>query len=357
MVAPLSPPQSEALLSRYRTPLMGAAMLGVMLFHLGNITSIDYSRGFISWLAAETFWWGVDLFLFLSGMGCFYALRRHGTRRFYLRRAIRILPAVLLAGCLKSLFSEAPFNWGDPVDLRRLLCFDQWYIVTYLTLIASYPVMDGILRRSRLGGILLFASICLLPVAAMAILPAHVYRLGMISWTLTRAPAFVIGAWTASLYAQGGDLLGRYSPGRHAAWVLTATTIYFALHNHFGKAGFATDTPINLMIFVSLLMPSLCYLMTIAFNRIEGTKAGKYFLLTLSVFGFLSLELYLTHEFIYANLLSFRSGWSLPGMIAVAFPLSLACSFALKKGSALLARPFRRLSRTPSQPADKPYIA
>lgn len=330
-------------------------MLGVMLFHLGNLFP---AHGPLPWLVRETFWWGVDLFLFLSGLGCSYALQRHGRYRFYIRRAERVLPVIILAGCLKSLASEGTFNWASIHDLRRLLCFDQWYVVTYLVLVALYPLMDKILRRFRHGGLLLFAVISIQPALAMAVLPSPVYQLGIVSWTLTRAPAFVLGAWMALLYAQGNDILKRFAPGVHLCWILAMAAAYFTLHQYYGKTGFATDTPVNLIIFVSLALPSFCYLSAKCLDRLHRSaelKGGGQTLFPriLALFGTMSLELYLVHEFFYSAMLSFSEEWSLPVFMLAGFGVSLLSAFLLHKGTAFLLRflsTFLRRNKLSCQP-------
>lgn len=328
---------------------MGIAILCVMLFHvelLSRVVDLSSPPGW-NWLAYETFWWCVDLFLFLSGLGCSYALQRHGTRQFYNRRLLRILPVVFLAGIIKCLFFENHFNWSDINDLRRLCCFDQWYIVTYLILVAAYPLIDKCLRRGLPGGFLLFIGVSLLPLAAMTLLPGPIYRLGIISWTLTRAPSFIVGAWLGNLYARRKDILAQYPLCLHAIWVVLMIAAYFWLQHVFGTTGFSTDTPVNLMIFVSLLLPSLCYLAASLLYRIDGEEGRtKHVLSTLALFGSLSLELYLVHEYIYGKIIRIPVDWNLFQFIPITFPLSLLAALALQKATALAIRMF-----TPHQSA------
>lgn len=82
-------------ISRFRGELMGLAMLFIILFHV--------------WVRRDDPFYGlhrcgnvgVDMFLFLSGVGLWFAWTRHpDTRLFYARRFARIFPAWLVMACL-----------------------------------------------------------------------------------------------------------------------------------------------------------------------------------------------------------------------------------------------------------------
>ncbi|MDY3984139.1 hypothetical protein [Dysosmobacter sp.] len=86
-------------LSRYRSELMGLAILWVMLFHAYEfhfyVPLLDALKG-IGFA-------GVDVFILLSAMGLYVSLskaskrererERERTSRFFLRRLARVLPA------------------------------------------------------------------------------------------------------------------------------------------------------------------------------------------------------------------------------------------------------------------------
>ena len=82
-------------ISRFRGELMGLAMLFIILFHV--------------WVRRDDPFFGlhrcgnvgVDIFLFLSGVGLWFAWTRNpGLRRFYTRRFARIFPAWFIMACL-----------------------------------------------------------------------------------------------------------------------------------------------------------------------------------------------------------------------------------------------------------------
>ena len=82
-------------LSRYRGELMGAAMLFIVLFH------VDLPRYDLYYGLRRCGNVGVDMFLFLSGIGLWYSWSKNTSlRQFFLNRYIRIYPAWLIVASL-----------------------------------------------------------------------------------------------------------------------------------------------------------------------------------------------------------------------------------------------------------------
>lgn len=72
-----------------RTILMGISMIMIMIFHM-NLPIIN--NNFIK----RNLFIGVDMFLFYSGIGIYYSLKKNSNyKTFYKKRMIRILPTVL----------------------------------------------------------------------------------------------------------------------------------------------------------------------------------------------------------------------------------------------------------------------
>ena len=62
-------------LSKYRTPLMGIAAIMIVLCH-ANLYDIQVNGIIRKMLSFGNV--GVDIFLFLSGIGCYYSLDKNG---------------------------------------------------------------------------------------------------------------------------------------------------------------------------------------------------------------------------------------------------------------------------------------
>lgn len=79
------------LISKYRTPIMGCAMIVVMLFHQPFI-----SDSYVDGLFRLFGYWGVEIFLFVSGFGIVYSLQRNDVRTYYRNRMRRFSCHALL---------------------------------------------------------------------------------------------------------------------------------------------------------------------------------------------------------------------------------------------------------------------
>ena len=73
-------------ISNYRSFLMGISIIMIMFFH--NLWVRD-----VIWLMPLNFFgdFGVDVFLFLSGFGIVYSLRKNNLKTFFKNRFVRII--------------------------------------------------------------------------------------------------------------------------------------------------------------------------------------------------------------------------------------------------------------------------
>ena len=141
-------------ISRFRGELMGAAMLFIILFHVG----LPRTDLFFGLRRCGNI--GVDIFLFLSGIGLWFSwVKQPSTWSFYRRRLLRILPAWLImaslyyiprfnpqTGSIIDLIGNITINWN--FWLHDELTF--WYIPAimmlylwappYMKLITKHPI-------------------------------------------------------------------------------------------------------------------------------------------------------------------------------------------------------------------------
>ena len=97
--------------SRYRGELMGIAIVFIILFHI----PLDRSDMFFGLRRCGNI--GVDMFLFLSGIGLWYSWTKQPSfKSFYKRRLLRIFPTWLVISSLYYL-QHFDFATGDYVDL------------------------------------------------------------------------------------------------------------------------------------------------------------------------------------------------------------------------------------------------
>lgn len=144
-------------ISRYRGELMGMAMLFVVLFHVG----LPREDTFFGLRRIGNI--GVDMFLFLSGVGLWFSWTKgQQAGRFLLRRLVRIYPAWLVAACafyipdfihhgghstsLIDLIGDIAINWDfwlhDELTFWYIPATMMLYLFTpaYLSLIIRHPI-------------------------------------------------------------------------------------------------------------------------------------------------------------------------------------------------------------------------
>ena len=119
-------PAGYALLSRYRSELMGLAMLWVMLFHAYEF---HFGVGLLD-AFKELGFGGVDMFILLSGLGLYGSLVRRKDepmRSYLLRRCGRILPTYWLVVGLYSLWLRLQGRISLSVGLWSLSTLHYWF--------------------------------------------------------------------------------------------------------------------------------------------------------------------------------------------------------------------------------------
>lgn len=74
-----------------RSLLMGLAIIGIAFYHAPFIL---HNQWVVLWKSALN--WGVDLFLFLSGLGACHSIQKRGGAGYLCQRAVRLLPGLYL---------------------------------------------------------------------------------------------------------------------------------------------------------------------------------------------------------------------------------------------------------------------
>lgn len=186
-----------SIISKYKSALMGYAILWVFFFHVPlyiPIISIWSSIG----------WGGVDVFLFLSAIGLSFSLIRNpDVIQFYKRRVYRIIPTWWILITVFLIF--AVFNNGiHPRNIFEGLlyytgagwwingCFDnfryvayEWYVPTLLLFYILTPMLIKLKNR-----VLWIMLICCALIAGWL---SYTGLLSSIYWSYQRLPIFIFG--------------------------------------------------------------------------------------------------------------------------------------------------------------------
>lgn len=297
-------------ISRFRGELMGAAMLFVILFHV----SLPRADMFYGLRRMGNI--GVDIFLFLSGVGLWFSWMKHdggqGVKSllsFYRRRFLRIYPTWLIVavfyfgfgifgGAGKSenfvdFIGDLAFNWD--FWLRGKLQF--WYISAIMMLYVFAPFYMMLIMRHPVYRWLPVVMImwCIL---VQWVTPLH-HTLFHLEIFWSRLPIFFIGINCGSAVREKRTLDGA------AIWLillmfgmalLSSIFLEQVRHGHFPLF-------VERMLYIPLTVTSV-----LLFNRLFR-RTPKWFNGIFRFFGMLSLECYLIHDYFVLDRLE-QLGWS-----------------------------------------------
>ena len=173
------------LLSKYRTQILGIAIVWCLAFHSGYqfSSSILNAILFYGWVS-------VDIFLFLSGVGIYFSLQKESSSKlFYMKRFLRIYPSFIIAVIVYSVYK----NFSLPETILNILTVNYWINSPYqfnwfmsglIVLYAISPWYYKLFKRSP--GIVTVIGVVLV-LLIVAVTPLHVF------YVTTRIPIFLIG--------------------------------------------------------------------------------------------------------------------------------------------------------------------
>lgn len=307
-------------ISRYRGELMGAAMLFVILFHV----SLSRDDPFYGLRRCGNV--GVDMFLFLSGVGLWFAwTKQPSVRTFYRRRLLRILPTwLLVAGVfygadylgqrrfstdIIDLIGDVTVNWD--FWLHDELTF--WYVPAIMMLYLFAPHYMRLITRHPVYRWLplLMVVWC---VMVQWVLPIH-RAVGHIEIFWSRVPIFFIGINMGRSVKEQRTLEGS------ALWLLLlafamtfGTSVYLEQVNH-GRFPLFVER----MLYIPFTVTGVL-LLNYVFSRLPQC-VNRF----LRLVGALSLEVYLLHvQFVLLHIEPYRLGYWLTFLLTVAITLPLA---------------------------------
>ncbi len=323
-------------ISKYRSELMGFAIIIVMLFHV----NLPVSDPFYGLRRMGNL--GVDIFFFLSGIGLWYSwAKQQNWRRFYLNRALRIYPAwLIIAGYFYisrfkgtttasyiDLAGDILVNWD--FWLHDELTF--WYVPATMMLYVFAPPYMELVRRNAV-----FRWLVVLPlmwcIVVQYVTPVH-ETVGHIEIFWSRVPIFFLGINCAEAVRQ------KQTIDKQAWWMIAGlfvlslwACIWLEQMRH-GKFPLYTERMLYIVLAVTTIL-----IMTKVFDWLCGSKAGGYVNRWFAWVGGISLEIYLIHvEFVLKPVQAYKLGYWPSFFITLAISLPLAwivskvCTYIIDK--------------------------
>ncbi len=323
-------------ISRFRGALMGIAMLIIIMFH------VDLAR----W---DTFYGlrrmgnlGVDMFLFLSGIGLWFSwTKRPSYRHFYFRRLIRIYPAWLIIACLYfipripvrdaaslvNLLGEILFNW----NFWRFDELDFWYIPAIMMLYLFAPPYMTLIRRHPVYRWLPVVMImwCVL---VQWVTPIH-GAVGHLEIFWSRVPIFFIGINMGEAVRRKDTIDGQ---GVWLLWLMflmTFASCFFLEQVRHGQFPLFVER----MLYIPLTITSI-----LIFNRVLRHLPSRL-TAVLAWVGSLSLECYLIHLHFVLDYLP--KDWSYWPTFLVCTVITLPLAWLLMKVVTLISKQLERICK------------
>lgn len=212
-------------LSKYRSQLMGVAIIWIMLFHSG----IDAPDNFVLraiWYIFVNFGGGcgVDLFFMLSGYGLVYSASKLSSSREWIpwigKRLKRIVPSYLIVAVMYYMLCDQ-LSWYNLLQLSFLLdgVRDFWFIPAIIICYLFFPLVFGSCKKY---GFRICCTVYVLLVLLGSVVLAH-YLPDYFCKTeifLLRIPCFIIGVYCGFL--SKNNLLREYGYFIAASFCLTA---------------------------------------------------------------------------------------------------------------------------------------
>lgn len=304
-------------ISRFRGELMGAAMLFIILFHVG----LPRSDAFFGLRRCGNI--GVDMFLFLSGVGLWFSwVKQPSTRHFYHRRLLRILPAWLI---ISSLYYIPRFNpqTGSVIDLIGNITINWnfwlhdeltfWYIPAIMMLYLWAPPYMRLITKHPVyrWSVVLMVLWCIM---VQWIAPVH-QTVGHIEIFWSRVPIFFLGINLGEAVHREVRIDGA------AVWLVLitfvacfASCIYLEQVSH-GRFPLFVER----MIYIPLTLATVLLLNRV-FRRMPQ-RVNRF----CAFFGGLSLEAYLIHNhFVMAWIAPYHLGYWPTALLTIALTIPLA---------------------------------
>lgn len=318
-------------ISRFRGEHMGMAMLIIILFHV----SLPRTDDFYGLRRMGNL--GVDIFLFLSGVGLWFSWIKVRVndpdrglfsqwRDFYKRRLLRVYPTWIIISCLfyiPRFMKHATHSAADWVDLFGdvLINWDFWlndeltfwYIPATMMLYIFAPPYMELIRKHPIYQWLVVVMVmwCVL---VQYVIPIH-QTVGHIEIFWSRVPIFFLGLNMGEMVRQKKSLDGQSIWMIWIMFFMTLGTSMWLEQEIHGRFPLFLER----MLYIPLTVTTI-----ILFNRLFR-RTPAWFNKCFAWVGALSLEAYLIHaEFVLRPVEQYHLGYWPTFFITVAITMPLA---------------------------------
>lgn len=291
------------LISKYRSALMGFAAIFIIIFHTtlycSDIYPMDTFINVLFYRVMDCFNIGVEIFLFVSGVGLYFAYEKKPQfKTYYIKRILNVYLIFFVVNIFKYFFYDILIFQNDAKtfieDLFGLnFIFGRsnsgWYVVFAMVLYLVYPLIYKITKKLegyKYNTLIWFPFIILWFVILILIRNTEFYNAYEVG--LTRFPIFLFGCYCGSLVKNKQNFKWWIYAAAIAGFIARTYVMYDSRLIAKRFSGFIFSiTVIFVLLFICSVLPE---------------KVLGFFEKT----GSISLELYLIHGALYVCLMQFE---------------------------------------------------
>lgn len=238
---------------------------------------------------------GVDGFLILSGLGCYYSYHKiHSVKKYYIRRVTRILPTYIFVIVCYAVFcilivksctvSQYLYNYSL-ITFWTNGVLKEWYVAALIVLYIVSPLMFELVDKSKTIYMILTTVIMSISVLfSMINLPDNLSIINEVFGC--RISAFMIGGFLATFDTPN-------NVKANTKKFLVERILEFALVSAIWWGIYNLEIPCRMVLLRLLFLPIWLILFSIM-STIMDCSQKQYKIL--SGIGAITFELYLVHE-------------------------------------------------------------
>lgn len=297
-----------SLISKFRSEIMGVAIILVLLCHCDSF-SWGIFHSYVEQLVKIAAC-GVDIFLFVSGFGLFYSMKKDSSLvHFYRKRFLRIIPEYLLIALVGYVVWDAIQRLGAGELLIQLSTFRAsflygthdnghlWYIFFIFFVYMLFPGIYIAGNCDRKINLPFFVIVSVLPIVIelfLLVFFPKVMSTFQIERMIARIPVFLLGVYCAYQSFYNNKSVSKM-------WIPILFILFFVLRLFkiilFDKGDSIPYSQIFVRLANQCLAAALMMLTALFVEKIANGKL-KFVHVILQWFGKASLELYLIHGFL-----------------------------------------------------------
>lgn len=287
------------LISKNRNTIMGFAALWIFLFHSrfanplfdvpAYVSIMDFSRniGFC----------GVDIFLFLSGIGVVQSIQKNTLKQYYINRLKRIGLSYLIITIIITLLMHWNFIFFLQIistyDAFAVYLYDSlWFYVLIIWFYILFPAYYHIINKFK-NKVAFTISILVLWIA-VGLLIKGILRIDL--WGLyNRIPVLIVGIFCGLWFQEHKFIVSVRSQATLACTLSLGIFLEYLTNN----LGFELIIPVSNSHFPSMILSvSLCFLLATVCEALKTNSITTNICKLIAFWGIISLQFYSVQELV-----------------------------------------------------------